>query len=122
MAKLMLVEDDPSIQRMYSKMFEHAGFEVVTASDGTFVQETIQIEHPDIIVMDVMMPNFNGLETLQELKSNPATQHIPVVMLSANTDEKLVQQALQLGAARYIAKGSLEPDDMAKAITDILKQ
>lgn len=114
--KLLLVEDDPAIQRMYSYMFSRAGFDVQTANDGTIVYETILLNRPDIVVMDVMMPNFNGLTTLKELKANPKTQSVPVVMLSAYNDKDLVRQALKLGAAKYILKSSMEPEELVKTI------
>src|SRR5260221_10225243 len=107
--RLMLVEDDPMIQRLYENLFARAGFAVMIANDGTIVKETILANQPDIIVMDVMMPNFNGLVTLKELKTNPKTASIPVVMLSAYSDPKLVKQALDLGAKRYLVKSEMEP-------------
>ena len=118
--KLLLVEDDAAIQRMYSKYFRFAGFEVITANDGTLVQETVELERPDIIIMDVMMPNFNGLDALRELKMRPNTRYIPVIMLSGNDDSALIQQALKLGAARYLIKSNTEPKNVAALAQELI--
>jgi twitching motility two-component system response regulator PilH len=116
--KLLLVEDDPTMQRMYANMFTRAGFTVITADDGTIVLETVMLQRPDIILMDVMMPNFNGLATLRELKTNPKTGTIPIIMLSAFNDEQLVEKALNYGAARYLVKSEVEPDDLVKTVQE----
>jgi CheY-like chemotaxis protein len=70
--------------------------------------------------MDVMMPNFNGLKALEELKSKPETQNIPVIMLSANDDDAIVQKALGLGAARYLFKDKLEPSQVIQIIKEVM--
>ncbi|MEK7059735.1 MAG: response regulator [Patescibacteria group bacterium] len=116
--KLLLVEDDPPIRRMYENAFEIAGFQVASAYDGTLVAETILNNPPDIVIMDVMMPNFDGLDTLRELKINPKTSSIPVIMLSANDDPKVIDKALKLGAAHYLIKSNVEPADVIKIIKD----
>lgn len=104
------------MQRMYANMFTRAGFTVVTANDGTIVLETILLHHPDVIVMDVMMPNFNGIATLKEIKADPKTATIPVIMLSAYNDELIVEKALHSGAKRYLVKSEVEPDELVKVV------
>jgi CheY-like chemotaxis protein len=116
----MLVEDDPAIQRLYTRAFQKAGFDVTLAKDGTIVYEIIQLHRPDIIIMDVMMPNFNGLNALEELKTRPDTQNIPVIMLSANNDNEIVQKALQLGAARYLFKDTAPLSELIAVINEVL--
>ncbi len=116
--RLLLVEDDPSLQRMYDLAFTKGGFTVVLSPDGTIVYETALQNPPDIIVLDVMMPNFNGLLALKELKSNMLTRGIPVIMLSANNDKAVIGEAMQLGASHYLIKGD---NDIPQIIT-ILKQ
>jgi DNA-binding NarL/FixJ family response regulator len=118
--KLLLIEDDAVVRRMYDRAFAMAGFEVRTESDGTIVTESVELNRPDIIVMDVMMPNFNGLETLEDLKKNRKTQGVPVIMLSAYDDEKIVQKAIDLGAARYLVKNAVEPDQIVSIIKEVV--
>ncbi len=114
--KLLLVEDDPPIRRMYENIFEHAGFQVSSAYDGTLVKETILNNPPDIVIMDVMMPNFDGITTLKELKIAPQTQDIPIIMLSANDDPAIIKKALDLGAAHYLIKSNVEPAEIVAMI------
>jgi DNA-binding NarL/FixJ family response regulator len=118
--KLLLIEDDAVVRRMYDRTFAMAGFEVRTESDGTVVTETVELNRPDVIVMDVMMPNFNGLETLEDLKKNRKTQGVPVIMLSAYDDEKIVQKAMDLGAARYLVKNAVEPNQIVEIVKEVV--
>lgn len=119
--KLLLVEDNEFVQRMFGRAFAAAAFDVLTADDGAQALQSAMANHPDIIIMDVMMPNMNGLEALKALKENDATRSIPIVMLSAYDDESLMMQALNLGASRYLLKSSLEPDVIVSIIKDVIK-
>ncbi|MEK7600312.1 MAG: response regulator [Patescibacteria group bacterium] len=114
--KVLLVEDDPPIRRMYENAFERAGFRVSSAYDGTLVRETILNNPPDIVILDVMMPNFDGIATLKDLKINPKTKDIPVIMLSAYDDPELIKKALDLGAAYYLVKSNVEPSEVVAMI------
>ena len=114
--KVLLVEDDPPIRRMYENAFERAGCRVSSAYDGTLVRETILNNPPDIVILDVMMPNFDGIATLKDLKINPKTKDIPVIMLSAYDDPELIKKALDLGAAYYLVKSNVEPSEVVAMI------
>lgn len=118
--KLLIVEDDPMIRRMYDRAFDTENFNVTSASDGTIVFETIKLNRPDIVLLDVMMPNFNGLETLAELKEERLTHSIPIIMLSAYDDQEIIDKALGLGAARYLVKNNVEPKDIIAIIYEVL--
>lgn len=117
--QVLLIEDDAVVRRMYERAFAMAGFVVTTESDGTVVTESVELSRPDIIVMDVMMPNFNGLETLEELKKNSKTQSVPVIMLSAYDDEKIVKKAMDLGASRYLVKNAVEPNQIVDIVREV---
>lgn len=114
--KLIYVEDDLLLQRMYDLAFADAGFDAKLAKDGTIVLETILINRPDVILMDVMMPNFDGIKTLREIKAHPVTSDIPVIMISACDDKELIDKAMSLGAERYILKGTLTPAEIIEII------
>ena len=115
-----MVEDDPMIQNMYDKALTFAGFDVSISPDGTIVLEAARVSPPDLILMDVMMPNFNGLEALKEIKDGIGTSSIPVIMLSAYDDQNLIDQALALGAERYLIKSQYEPQEVIDIIKEIL--
>jgi DNA-binding response OmpR family regulator len=117
-AKILLVEDDPVMQRMYSNALKEAGFAVVLASDGTTVVALVRQEQPALVLMDVMMPNRNGLEALKDLKTSDDTKQVPVIMLSAHEDDTLMFNAMQEGANRYLVKSMFDP----LAIIGIIKE
>lgn len=114
--KIMMVEDDPVILRMYENAFMRLDIESMTATEGTLVLETIMYDRPDAIIMDVMMPNFDGLKTLQDLKNDDHTTRIPVFMLSAYDDAETIQKALDLGAAHYFVKDKVDPQEVISTI------
>lgn len=116
--KVLIVEDNPSVQRMYGKALEFAGFTVVVANDGNVALEMAQREKPDVILMDVMMPVMNGLDALKLLKADDQAKTIPVIMLSAFEDDNLVIEAMSIGASRYLVKSNNEP----KQIIDVIKE
>jgi CheY-like chemotaxis protein len=120
--KILLVEDSPVIQRMYGRVLEESGFTVTKADDGKQAVELAVAQIPDIIMMDVMMPNMNGIEALEVLKSNEATKAIPVVMVSANEDDIIMQKAIQLGASRYLIKGINEPAEIIDLLNTVLAE
>ena len=120
--RVMLVEDSPTVRRMYERAFGIAGFDIMLANDGTIVYETALINRPDIIIMDVMMPNFNGLRSLEELKADGRTEKIPIIMLSAYSEDAIIKEALELGAARYLVKSEVEPKELIQIIKDTVKK
>lgn len=119
--RILVVEDNPIMQRMYARTMEEAGLDVSLAADGTSVQNVALTEHPDIILMDMMLPNMNGIDALKALKVNEQTKATPVIMLSAYDDPDLMQQALDAGASRYLTKDSLEPQQIAELVQQTLE-
>jgi CheY-like chemotaxis protein len=120
--KILVVEDDPFIQRLYTKLFKEEGFVLTLSPDGTGVVEKVKQEQPDIIMMDIMMPNRNGLEALGDLKANDETKNVPVIMLSASEDDSLLFQAMQAGANRYLVKSRLEPTEVLAIVKEVITQ
>ena len=101
---ILAVDDDAHILQIVKVNLEHAGYEVRTASNGREALAAVQLEHPDLIVMDVTMPEMDGLEALRQLKADDATSSIPVVMLTANAEDKDVLQGWHDGAHAYLNK------------------
>lgn len=121
MKKILLVEDDPSVSLLYQKAFTFEGFEVITAFDGAGVYEQVLKNPPSIVLLDIILPTVNGLEVLRKLKSDQATQNIPVVMLSNLDSMKEIEEAVQLGANKYITKGNYEPAQVVSLVKKILE-
>ena len=105
MAKRVLIADDePNIGASLEFLMEQAGFEVKLASNGREALELVASFAPDLLILDVMMPEMNGYEVCQRLKSDPATREVKVVMLSAKGREVEVAKGLELGADAYVTK------------------
>lgn len=117
--KVLLVDDDPSIQRLYTKAFTAREHEVTVGQDGVEGVQLAAAEQPQIIMLDVMMPNGNGIDALKQLKASDATKQIPVIMLSANDDPTLMQSSLETGASRYVVKGNMEPLDIVQMAEEV---
>ena len=86
-ATVLVVDDDPVIQGLLRVNFEMEGYDVITADDGVDGLARARHEHPDVVILDVMMPRMDGLEVARALKGDPATAPIPVLLLSAKAQE-----------------------------------
>jgi DNA-binding response OmpR family regulator len=103
-ARILVVEDDPDLARIVELNLSHVGYDVDLATDGRGGLERAREDDPDLVLLDVMMPLMDGWEVLRELKSDEATRDIPVVMLTALSEERDVIQGHLEGAVRYITK------------------
>ena len=100
----MVVDDDPVIQKLLAVNFEMEGYRVITASDGVVGIERVHQDHPDLVLLDVMMPRLDGIETVRLLKADPATAAIPVILLSAKAQSADINGGLEAGADDYVTK------------------
>ena len=101
---VVLAEDDPDIQLVARLALKRAGFIVTVVSNGQEALETIRRQPPDVVLLDWMMPEVDGLETCRRLKADPQTAAIPVVFLTAKSQEAEIQRGLSLGASGYVTK------------------
>ena len=101
---VILAEDDPDIQLVARLALKRAGFDVTVVGNGHEALESVQRSRPDVILLDWMMPELDGPETCRRLKADPATAAIPVVFLTAKSQEAEIQRGLSLGAAGYVTK------------------
>ena len=81
--KILAVDDEESIRNLVAVTLRNRGFDVETANDGVQAIDKAALWRPDLIILDVMMPNMNGWEARKKLRENPATEHIPIIILSA---------------------------------------
>jgi two-component system phosphate regulon response regulator PhoB len=101
---VVLAEDDLDIQLVARLALKRAGFAVRVVGNGQEALDAVKEEPPDVILLDWMMPELDGAETCRRLKSDPATTGIPVVFLTAKSQEAEIQRGLSLGASGYITK------------------
>lgn len=104
MKKIVIADDEHKIVMTLEYAFKRAGYEIFIARDGAEVLDLLQKEIPDLILLDVMMPNVDGFTTLEEIKKNEAYKNVKVIFLSAKTGEKDIQKGLSLGADAYVTK------------------
>lgn len=116
---MLVVDDDPVIQKLLQVNFEMEGYSVVTAADGEEGLARARADHPDVIVLDVMMPKMNGLEVAQALKADESTAGIPIILLSAKAQEADVQAGRETGANDYVTK-PFDPLDLLERVAGLV--
>ena len=117
---ILIVEDDDSLSRMYSEIFEKEQFIVVKASDGEDAIQKANTEKPDIIILDLMLPKRGGLGVLQIIKSNPETKNIPVIILTAYPQDEYREVAQNTGAIDFLSKSETMPAQVAEKVKNII--
>jgi len=118
-SRILIADDEPHIRKLVSFTLGNRGYEVVEAADGGEAYERAKAEAPDIILLDVMMPVMTGYDVLEKLKADPVTRDIPVVMLSAKSQQTEVQAGLSKGAQEYICK-PFTPKDLVQRVTELI--
>lgn len=106
--KILLVEDSLPFRAENQRVLVKAGYEVVCAKDGECALKLANAQHPDLILLDMILPKMSGPKVLEHLKENAATSSIPVVVLSS-LSEKNRQKLIEAGADEYVEKSSLAP-------------
>ena len=102
--KILVVDDEPGQVMVISKFLKHNGYEVITASDGLECIAKAEDEPPDLILLDSIMPNMDGPTALAKLQASEKTKGIPVIMVTALSDEKNIAGAQKSGAVEYVVK------------------
>ena len=122
MTKILVVEDEEILLTAVSEELKQEGFDVVGAKDGQEGVEKAGTEKPDLILLDLVMPRMDGITALKLLKENPATQTIPVVILTNLSDYDKVSDALALGAMDYLVKANYRLEDLVNKIKTVLER
>lgn len=120
MARVMAVDDDPVIRNLLEVNLEMEGHEVVTAVDGRDALDKIHADPPDLILLDVMMPNVDGWQVARELKGDPVTRRIPLVFLTARAMEADVRKGTEIGVESYVTK-PFDPIELMRLIDRLLQ-
>jgi putative two-component system response regulator len=116
----MVVDDEPTNVKIVRRLLELEGFsQFVTTTDGRKAMTLIRDERPDCVLLDLMMPFVTGLDVLDEMRHDPATAHIPAIILTAVTDHKIRCEALQRGATDFLNK-PVDPAELAPRVVNVL--
>ncbi len=120
---ILLVEDDNTLQEMYCEKFEMLDFKVMKANTGREGLANLEKKIPDIILLDILMPDMNGLEMLKEMKKSRQYRDIPVILLTNLGESKIdmdSELSFALGIKDYLIKTKHTPDDVANRVRQVL--
>ena len=116
--KVLVVEDDPLLLDLYRLKLTGEGHAVVTAINGREGVEAAQAARPDLILLDILMPEVDGYTALRQLKASPATKNIPAIIFSNLSQDAEIKKGLKLGADDYVIKTSLTPTQLAEKVKE----
>jgi DNA-binding response OmpR family regulator len=116
---LLVAEDEHDILTLIAIRLERAGFDVVTASDGAEALRLAKEVHPDLALLDVMMPHLDGFEVTEAIKSGEETKDMPVILLTARVQEADLERGAEVGADDYVKK-PFDPDELRGRIERVL--
>ena len=119
--KILLAEDDQFISRAYTDGLERAGYKIINAYNGKEAIEKIKSENPDLILLDLIMPEKNGFEVLEEVKQDEALKNIPIIVLSNLGQDTDIQKARDLGADDYLIKANYTLTEVVEKLKKYLK-
>ena len=115
MARILIVDDSPSQLLGIQRIVEKLGHQILTATEGAAGVETAKAELPDLVLMDVVMPNLNGFQATRTLARDEATRHIPVILVTTKDQDTDRMWGMRQGAKAYITKPFSE-DELAEVL------
>lgn len=116
---IVVADDDPDIVMLVSAVLSKNGFEVARATNGTDALELVRTRGPDLAVLDISMPNLDGIEVLRFVRSDPETAELPVILLSARAQEADVKNGYAVGASKYMRK-PFSPSELVAVVRELL--
>ncbi len=118
MSKILVVDDDPTIRKLVSEVLKRAGYEVAIAKDGIDAMITLRHEKPDLLVIDVMMPEFNGYDVCHKIKFDPEFKSLSIIILTSR-EQELDPRLGQLMGIDYLHK-SCSPQELLSKVTQAM--
>lgn len=122
MSTVLFVDDDPVVIEIYRRKLLQAGFTVETAMDGVTALGRVTALKPDLVVLDIMMPKFSGLDVLKYLRAHPTFKELPVIVLSNMFFGSEQREAAAAGATRILPKAGCTPASLIATILEVLGQ
>ncbi|MDW2981150.1 MAG: twitching motility response regulator PilH [Rhodanobacter sp.] len=119
MARILIVDDSPSQLLGIKRIVEKLGHETLSAEDGAAGVEVAKQEMPDLILMDVVMPNLNGFQATRTISKNAATAHIPIILVTTKDQETDRVWGMRQGAKAYVTK-PIKEEELVKALQEFL--
>jgi DNA-binding response OmpR family regulator len=120
--KVLIVEDEEILLTALSEELRQEGFEVIGAKDGMEGVEKTASEKPDLVLLDLVMPKLDGLGALKQMKANPETKNIPVMILTNLSDYDKISEGLSMGAMDYLVKANYRLEELVAKIKTVLER
>lgn len=117
---ILIVEDDLDLSRLFEQCLKSEGAITITAKNGREALEKINANKPDLILLDIILPEVNGIDVLIALKKDDSTKSIPVIVSTVLTGSDILEKAKELGAADYIVKSDILPEEIVEKIKKVL--
>lgn len=121
MKNILLVEDDPFVIDIYITKLREVGFNIDTAENGEEALMKLKEKKPDLLILDIVLPNIDGWELLKKIRTELNFQDLKVVVLSNLSQKSEVEKSLELGVIKYFIKANFTPSEVVGAIKEILK-
>ncbi len=118
--RVLLVEDEQFIRDIYKRQLEKAGIPTDDLAGGKEVLPTLRQKQYDLVLLDIMLPDLNGLEILRQMKQDEALKDIPVIFLTNLGQEEVVKEGTVLGAVGYLVKSSYDPNQIVEEVKNVL--
>lgn len=120
--KILVVEDDIFISDIYQVKFTQEGFEVAIAVNGLEALKILDNFRPDIILLDIIMPQMDGIETLKKIKNNDKWKNIPIIMLTNISEKEKVEESEEMGVNDYLVKSQFTPSEVVGKVNALLNR
>lgn len=117
--KILIIDDEQLLLDLYHDILVESGFEVILSRSGKEGIDLAVEQKPDVVLLDILMPEMNGFDVARELKSNDATKQIPIYLLTNLPQESSSEKAKELGVAGYMMKAMTEPAELAETMKNV---
>ncbi|MFH0906971.1 MAG: response regulator [bacterium] len=118
---ICVIEDDKFLRELLVRKLEMVGFVISAIADGKGILEKVKEEMPKLILLDLVLPGVDGFDILEDIKQDPQTSKIPVIILSNLGQKEEVEKGLSMGAGDYMIKAHFTPDEIIKKVKELLK-
>lgn len=116
--KILLVEDEELVIRILEKKLSEEGYEVLLARNGKEGLEVMRKEKPDLVLMDIVMPKMNGLETMEAMNNDPELKEFPVIVISNSGEPVEIERVKELGAKDWLIKTEFDPQEIIEKVIE----
>lgn len=121
MKKVLIIEDDSFLQNLEATKIKKSGFDVMSAQTGEEAMKKIMEPNIDIIILDLLLPNFDGFEILKKIKETDKTKDIPIIVFSNLSETKDIERAISMGATKFMVKSNFSLEELISHINQLIK-